>query len=117
VEDHCDALLKIFQKGKLGNFYNIGSNINLKNKDLVKKILKLVKLKVKIGKRVKIKFVKDRPGLDVRYSINSSKINNNINWKSKTNLNEGLKKTILWYLNNISYYSTINKKDILRIKF
>ena len=114
VEDHCDALLKIFQKGKLGNFYNIGSNINLKNKDLIKKILKVTKLKIKIGKNVKIKFVKDRPGHDVRYSLNSSKINKNINWKSKTSLNEGLKKTILWYLNNISYYSTINKKDILR---
>ncbi len=114
VEDHCDALLKIFQKGKLGNFYNIGSNINLKNKDLVKKILKVAKLKVKIGKNVKIKFVKDRPGHDARYSLNNSKINKNINWKSKTSLNEGLKKTILWYLNNISYYSTINKKDILR---
>ena len=117
VEDHCDALLKIFQKGKLGNFYNIGSNINLKNKNLVKKILKVAKLKVRIGKNVKIKFVKDRPGHDVRYSLNSSKINKNINWKSKTSLNEGLKKTISWYLNNISYYSTINKKDILRIKF
>ena len=114
VEDHCDALLKIFQKGKLGNFYNIGSNINLKNKDLVKKILKITKLKIKIGKNVKIKFVKDRPGHDVRYSLNNNKINKNINWKSKTSLNEGLKKTILWYLNNISYYSTVNKKDILR---
>ena len=114
VEDHCDALLKIFQKGKLGNFYNIGSNINLKNKDLVKKILKVTKLKIKIGKNVKIKFVKDRPGHDVRYSLNSSKINKNINWKSKTSLNEGLKKTISWYLNNISFYSAINKKDILK---
>jgi len=114
VEDHCDALLKIFQKGKLGNFYNIGSNINLKNKDLVKKIFKIAKLKIKIGKKVKIKFVKDRPGHDVRYSLNSSKINKNINWKSKTSLNEGLKKTISWYLNNISYYSAINKNDILR---
>ena len=114
VEDHCDALLKIFQKGKLGNFYNIGSNINLKNKDLVKKILKVAKLKVRIGKNVKIKFVKDRPGHDIRYSLNSSKINKNINWKSKTSLNEGLKKTISWYLNNISFYSAINKKDILK---
>ena len=49
-------------------------------------------------------FVKDRPGHDVRYSLNRSKINKNINWKSKTSLNEGLKKTISWYLNNISYY-------------
>ena len=81
---------------------------------MVKKLLKVAKLKVRIGKNVKIKFVKDRPGHDVRYSLNSSKINKNINWKSKTSLNEGLKKTISWYLNNISYYSTINKKDILR---
>ena len=81
---------------------------------MVKKILKVAKLKVKIGKNVKIKFVKDRPGHDARYSLNNSKINKNINWKSKTSLNEGLKKTISWYLNNISFYSAINKKDILR---
>ena len=112
VEDHCDALLKIFQKGELGNFYNIGSNINLKNKDLVKKILKVAKLKVKIGKNVKIKFVKDRPGHDMRYAINSSKLKKKLKWKPKTNFSNGLKKTFEWYINNLGYFSKLNKKDI-----
>ena len=114
VKDHCEGLLKIFQKGKIGNFYNIGSNINLKNKQLVIKILKVAKTKLNIGKNVRIKYVKDRPGHDIRYSLNSNKINKNLKWKPKTKLNEGLNKTIAWYLNNINYYSSLNKKDIVK---
>ena len=112
VEDHCEALLKIYKKGKIGNFYNVGSNINLKNKDLTKKILKIAKVKVKIGKNVKIKYVKDRPGHDTRYSLNSKKINKSLGWRAKTNINNGLKKTFKWYLENMNYFSGINRNDI-----
>ena len=112
VEDHCEALLKIYKKGKIGNFYNVGSNITLKNKDLTKKILKIAKVKVKIGKNVKIKYVKDRPGHDTRYSLSSKKINKSLGWKAKTNINNGLKKTFKWYLENMNYYSGINRNDI-----
>ena len=114
VDDHCDALIKIFRKGKIGNFYNIGSNINMNNISIVKKLINIAKKEIKLGKKVKINFIPDRPGHDFRYAINSSKIKKEIGWKSKTNLNEGLKKTLIWYKNNKSYFSKLNKKDIVK---
>ena len=111
VEDHCEALYKIFKKGKIGESYNVGSNINLKNINLVKTILKIFKKKkYKIGKKVKINYVKDRPGHDFRYALNSNKIRKQIGWKSKINLDKGLNMTIDWYLNNKSFINSISKK-------
>ena len=112
VIDHCEALLKIYKRGSIGNFYNIGSGNVLKNKLLVSKLLKLAKSKIKIGKNVKIKFVKDRPGHDTRYSLDSNKIIKLLKWKPKTNINKGLKETFEWYKNNYKYFSKLNKKDI-----
>ena len=112
VKDHCEALVKIFEKGKIGNFYNIGSNKNLINLDICKKLLKIAKNKIKYGKNVKIKFVKDRPGHDVRYALNSDKIMKKLGWKPKINFETGLKKTFDWYLDNLNYYKSLNKKDI-----
>ena len=75
VEDHCSGLLAIFKKGNTGQSYNIGTNNNIDNLNLTKILLKIVKeKKFKIGKKVKIKFVKDRPGHDFRYALNSKKI-------------------------------------------
>ena len=111
VEDHCDALYKIFKKGKIGESYNVGSNINLKNINLVKTILKIFKKKkYKIGKKAKIIYVKDRPGHDFRYALNSNKIQKQIGWKSKISLIKGLDMTIDWYLNNKSFINSISKK-------
>ena len=112
VMDHCEALVKIFKNGKIGNFYNIGSNKNIINIEICKKLLKIAKSKVNIGKNVKIKFVKDRPGHDIRYALNSNKIINELNWKPKTNFEEGLIKTFNWYLNNQNYFKLLDKKDI-----
>ena len=112
VSDHCDALLRIFKKGKIGNFYNIGSNLNLNNLMIVKKLLSIGTKKVKLGKNVKIKFVKDRPGHDLRYAINSNKLRKKLKWKPKTKINNGLEKTFDWYINNLGYFSKLNKKDI-----
>ncbi len=114
VDDHCDALIEIFKKGKVGEFYNIGSNYNINNLEVVKKLLSTAKKNIKLGKNVKIKFVKDRPGHDMRYAINSSKIKKKLSWKPKVNFKNGLEKTFLWYLNNQKYYSNLNKKDITR---
>ncbi len=114
VDDHCDALIKILKKGKLGEFYNIGSNINYKNIDIAKLLINIAKKRIKLGDKVKIDFVKDRPGHDFRYALNSNKINQKLKWKSKTNLRNGLKKTFDWYLNNINYYTSLKKKDITR---
>ena len=112
VDDHCEALIKIFKKGKKGEFYNIGSNKNLKNIEITNELLKISKKKIQLGKNVKIQFVKDRPGHDLRYALNSSKLKSKIKWKPKTNFKKGLEKTFLWYLNNQKYYTTIKRINI-----
>ena len=114
VDDHCEALIKIYKKGKIGEFYNIGSNYNLDNIAVVKKLISTAKRKITIGKNVKINFVKDRPGHDKRYAINSNKIIKDLKWKPKINFIVGIEMTFLWYLNNQKYYSKINKTDIIR---
>jgi len=113
VEDHCEALIKVYKSGKLGEFYNIGSNYNIDNLTLTKKLLLTAKKKINLGKNVKIKFVKDRPGHDMRYAIDSSKIKKKLNWKPKINFMTGIKKTFTWYTNNPKYFSRLNKNDIL----
>ena len=112
VDDHCEALFKVFQKGKIGEFYNIGSGKNLNNIQICKFLLKIAKQKIKIGPNVKIKFIKDRPGHDVRYALNSNKINKTLKWNCKLNFKKGLEKTFMWYLKNENYYKSISKKDI-----
>ena len=114
VEDHCEALIQIFKNGKIGSFYNIGSNKNLINLDISKKLIKIAKTKIKIGKNVKIEFVKDRPGHDIRYALNSNKLIKELKWKPKTSFETGLIKTFDWYLNNVNYFSSLNKKDIIK---
>ncbi len=80
VLDHCEALLKIFFKGKIGESYNVGSKQNIKNIDMAKKLLRIAKNKSLIlKKKTKIKFVKDRPGHDFRYALNSNKILKKLN--------------------------------------
>ena len=113
VQDHCEALFKIFQKGKIGEFYNIGSNYNLNNIEITKSLIKVSKPKINHGNNVKIKFVKDRPGHDVRYALDSNKIKRNIGWKPKVNFKKGLELTFNWYLQNTDYYKSLSKKDII----
>jgi len=112
VKDHCEALLKIFLKGKKGNFYNIGSNKNLNNLEVTKKLLLEADKLIKLGDKVQIKFVKDRPGHDIRYALNSNKIKSELGWYPKTNFSKGIKLTLDWYYENKSYYESILKKDI-----
>ena len=87
------ALIMLYLKGKSGESYNIGSGVNLKNIDIVKKILSLCKSKkIKIGKNVRIKFVKDRPGHDFRYALNSKKIMKRLDGDQKLKLTKVLLK-------------------------
>ncbi len=112
VQDHCEALFTLYLKGKSGHSYNVGTGVNLSNINLVKKILKICKLKkIKIGKNVKIKYVKDRPGHDFRYALDSKKILKELKWRPKTKFNEGLNNTIEWYLNNKSFLNQISRKQ------
>ena len=112
VQDHCEALLLIFLKGNLGQSYNIGSGQNIKNIDIANKLLKIAKKKsAKIGKKVKIKFVKDRPGHDFRYALSNKKVLKKLKWKSKISLDIGLSKTFDWYKINKSFFSKTSKKQ------
>ena len=114
VKDHCEALLKIFKSGEIGETYNIGSNKNLNNIEICKNLLNVAKKNIKIGKKVKIKFIKDRPGHDKRYALDSSKLIKKLKWKPKTNFLDGINKTFIWYLDNKKYYRSLNKKDIVK---
>ncbi len=113
VQDHCEALLKVFLKGQKGEFYNIGSNKNLNNLEVSKELINVSKKIIKLGKKVKIQFVKDRPGHDLRYALNSNKIKNQLGWSPKTNFRQGIKLTFDWYNKNKGYYKSLTKKDIL----
>ena len=111
VEDHCRALFTLYLRGKSGESYNVGTNVNMRNIDLVKKILKIFKsMKIKIGKKTKIRFVKDRPGHDFRYALDNKKIFKKLSWKPKINFETGIKETIIWYLKNKKFLSKISKK-------
>ena len=112
VKDHCEALIKVFQNGKIGEFYNIGSNKNLNNLEICNALIKIAKKKLNLGSDIKIKFVKDRPGHDIRYALDSKKILNKLKWKTKVDFKKGLEKTFLWYLHNNDYYKSISKNDI-----
>ncbi len=114
VMDHCEALFKVFKKGKIGEFYNIGSNKNLNNIQICKSLLKISKNIIKNKSNIKINFVKDRPGHDIRYALNSNKIKKKLKWKPKTTFEEGLNQTFHWYLNNKDYYKSLSKKDIVK---
>ncbi len=113
VGDHCEALYKVFVKGKIGSTYNIGSGYNLKNIQVSREILKISSQKFKIGNKCKIISVKDRPGHDLRYALNSKKIIKELNWKPKINFKKGILLTLEWYLKNTSYFKNFDKKDIL----
>ena len=111
VEDHCRALFTLYLKGKNGENYNVGSGKNLTNIELVKKILKVFKkMKHKIGSKTKIKFVKDRPGHDFRYALNSKKIRFKLQWRPKIKFDKGLENTVVWYLKNNFFLNKISRK-------
>ena len=94
VEDHCQAILEVFDNGKVGEKYNIGGECEVANIDLVKTIIRLMGASEDL-----IEFVDDRPGHDLRYAIDNAKIVETINWHPKHTLEEGLLKTINWYKN------------------
>lgn len=109
VEDHCKAILKVLLQGKIGEIYNIGGDSEIANIDVVKRILRLLDKPESL-----IKFVKDRPGHDLRYAINHNKITKELNWKPETKLDEGLKLTVEWYLNNEEWLKNVITKEYLK---
>jgi dTDP-glucose 4,6-dehydratase len=110
VIDHASAIDLIFHKGKDSETYNVGGFNECKNIDLVKLLCQQVdnKLKRKLGTSEKlITFVKDRPGHDLRYAIDASKLNRELGWRPSVTIEEGLSKTIDWYLNNKDWLENV----------
>ena len=101
VKDNCEALIKVFLKGRIGH---IGSNQNLNNLQVSKMLIKYSKSVIKLGQKVKINFVKDRPGHDLRYALNINKIKKELKWYPDTSFQEGIKLTFDWYRKNKEYY-------------
>ena len=115
VYDHCNALLRISAKGKIGESYNIGSNKNLNNIQIAKLLISCsAKFNKNKRNKVKIKFVKDRPGHDLRYALNSNKIRTKLKWKPNITFQKGIMQTFKWYFENDKYYKNFNKKDLIK---
>lgn len=112
VEDHADALLCVLENGKIGRSYNIGGENEVRNIDLVKMICGIFD-----GKRPKsegsyadqITFVTDRPGHDARYAIDPTRIREELGWRPSVTLDEGLEKTVTWYLENEDWWRPLQK--------
>ncbi len=104
VDDHCDAVERVLFDGKAGESYNVSANNEVDNITIVKKILNIM------GKPDDlIEFVEDRPGHDFRYSMSSKRISDELDWKVKTSFDEGLQKTVQWYLDNPEILNNISQ--------
>jgi dTDP-glucose 4,6-dehydratase len=98
VSDCAEAVFEIMEKGKEGEIYNVGSKEERRNIDVVRAILSILDKPESL-----IEFVKDRPGHDFRYSLNTEKIEREIGWKAKVKFEEGIEKTVKWYLDNMNW--------------
>ena len=107
VEDHCNAIFNILTNGKSGESYNISASNEINNITIVKKILSLMNKSEDL-----IEFVEDRPGHDFRYSMDSQKTKKELNWQTKVNFEEGIKKTVNWYLSNREWWKNIGKNSL-----
>lgn len=115
VKDHCTALIKISRYGKLGESYNIGSGVLLNNIEISKKIISIFNsLNNNWVQKSRISFIKDRPGHDVRYCLDSSKIKRHTNWKCTSNFENNIKETIIWYTDKFKKNYFKNKKYLKR---
>lgn len=109
VDDHCDAILKVFEKGRIGEVYNIGAENEKPNIEIVKLILKELDKDESL-----ITFVKDRPGHDRRYAIDATKIKTDLGWKPQHSFEIAIKKTIQWYIENKSWWEEIISGEYLK---
>jgi len=114
VEDHCRAIWKILNKGKVGETYNIGGENEWENIELVNYLCeKISKIKEKNKDYYKklIRFVKDRPGHDRRYAINCDKIKNELGWSRQFDFEKGLDTTIKWYMNHQEWLERVRSGE------
>jgi dTDP-glucose 4,6-dehydratase len=118
VEDHCRALLKVLEKGKPGQTFNIGGNCEKPNIEIVRGICSLMDELFPGSPHAPhsslISFVKDRPGHDRRYAVDCSKILEELGWKPLTTFEQGLMTTIKWYLDNLNWVQSVRTGDYLK---
>lgn len=111
VLDHCDALLKVLEAGRLGETYNIGGNAEKQNIEIVHKLCDLLDIRLDRSKenssRRLISFVTDRPGHDRRYAIDASKIRLDLGWSPKHDFDQAIEETVDWYLENMEWVKTV----------
>jgi dTDP-glucose 4,6-dehydratase len=111
VEDHCTAICEVLERGRLGETYNIGGNSERTNIEVVRLICDLVdEMSPALAtgsRRNLITFVKDRPGHDRRYAIDAAKISRELGWQPAQRFEEGLRKTVRWYLDNSSWVESV----------
>ena len=118
VLDHCDALLTVFEKGILGETYNVGGNEERRNMDIIKLLCHMLDKKLErsgnqSSERL-IQFVKDRPGHDRRYAINASKIKTQLGWSPAHTFEQAIETTVDWYLNHMDWVKSIRSGDYLK---
>lgn len=108
VEDHCEAINTVLEKGKAGEIYNVSAGNEIANIDIAKKIIALLNKPESL-----ITFVEDRPGHDTRYSLDSTKIQSQLEWKPKFGFEESLESTVKWYLEHEHWWSPFATDVIL----
>ena len=120
VEDHCNALVQVFEKGNIGETYLVGGNAERKNIDLVKNICQILDEVSPIANNASldgmdiekyadlIQFVADRPGHDYRYAIDATKIKSDLAWEQENDLETGLRKTVHWYVDNLVWVNQVS---------
>ena len=113
VEDHADALLTVLQKGAVGRSYNIGGENEARNIDLVRMICTILDEKRPKEKPYaeQISFVTDRPGHDLRYAIDPTRMVNELDWHPSVTLEQGLEKTVQWYLDNSDWWQALQSRS------
>jgi dTDP-glucose 4,6-dehydratase len=118
VLDHCEAIMRVFEKGKPGETYNIGGNSEAKNIDIVNLLCAI--MDERLGRKGDqasarlIRFVADRPGHDRRYAIDATKIRTELGWEPSFSFEEAIRLTVDWYLDNLDWVNSVRSGDYLK---